>query len=65
MGRAVMADYQLNFMDAAGHIRRARDMACVDDDAAIRIVAAHASAHVRKLWRGDRLVRQFEPSDPM
>jgi hypothetical protein len=64
--RQVLPDYRLYFLDQRGHIARATDLDCRDDAEAIEtVVAEHAQTadFAMELWRLDRLVRRFDPTD--
>ena len=60
-----MGDYRLYFFGPEGRVRRSIDLACADDDEAIRSVALAQQEGNRfaiELWEGARLVRSWNSS---
>jgi hypothetical protein len=51
-----MADYRLYFQDHNGHIVRALEMVCADDNEAIARVEEVADGQSVELWQLDRWV---------
>ena len=54
-------DYLVNFFDQHEHLRHAERLRCRDDYDAIARAEHFDHPHAIELWRGDRLVRRFEP----
>lgn len=61
-----MADYRLYFLDATGHIRKAVELECADENEAINLAEDHRQArhhdHAMELWQRARLIRHFPPA---
>jgi hypothetical protein len=52
-------EYRLYFLDDLGHIRRAVDLECDGDAAAIQAVEKHRDGMAMELWRRDHVVETF------
>ncbi len=59
-----MPAYRLYYLNPKGGIRRAVELACDTDAAAIDLVAQHVDGHAMELWDRDRVVRTFPAVDP-
>jgi hypothetical protein len=65
-----MPAYRLYYLNPKGGIRRAVELDCETDDAAVALVGQHVDGHAMELWDRDRVVRTFPavgpgaPSDP-
>ena len=61
-----MADYRLYFLDSAGHIRKAVELECADEQEALALAEEHrrkrGHAHGMELWQLTRLIHRFPPS---
>jgi hypothetical protein len=58
-----VAWYRIYFFDRGGHIGRALDIECEDDQDAVRQMDEHKHAYAVELWQRERRIRRFEP-DP-
>ncbi len=56
-----MADYRLYLLDRDGHIVKAIELACADDDCAWAAVKDHDLSVPVELWRGKRRVGLLKP----
>jgi hypothetical protein len=56
-----VAWYRLYFFDRKGHIGRALDIECSDDDDAIRRMDEQAHDFPLELWQRERCIRRLEP----
>jgi len=59
-----MPEYRLYFLDAAGHITRAKVMTCDNDQAAVAQTKIQAHDHGLELWQQGRHVFSQGPSAP-
>lgn len=55
-----MAWYKLYFFNLKGHISRALDIECLDDEDAVRRMGEHRHAHALELWQRERRIMRFE-----
>ena len=56
-----MLDYRIYYVDARNHIRRAEDISCEGDEAAIAAVLALEAQQKVELWQLGRCVKVFDP----
>jgi len=56
-----MTYYRLYILDGSNHIRRAVELQCEDDEAAIALAAQHADGREVELWNRERLVWRNTP----
>jgi hypothetical protein len=59
-----MRDYRLYLLDSTGHIRRAVELACDDDEDAVARADAARQGLPAELWQRARFLRVFEGSRP-
>ncbi|HEY2050967.1 MAG TPA: hypothetical protein VGH03_16635 [Caulobacteraceae bacterium] len=52
-------DFRLYFLNQRDHIVEARNLECVDDEAAVEAVESHRDGRAMELWRRDRRIRIF------
>jgi hypothetical protein len=56
-----VAWYRIYFFDRNGHIGRALDIECADDDEAVRRMDEEKHAFPLELWERERRIRRLEP----
>ncbi len=59
-----MPGYRLYYLDEAGHIKAALELAYVSDQEAIAKTAEHADGRAMELWQRDRVVAKFPATGP-
>jgi hypothetical protein len=56
-----VSEYRLYFLNDDGHIERALDIECEDDEAAIQAVLIIGGDQPKELWQRGRRVISFPP----
>jgi hypothetical protein len=60
MGRPQMAEYRAYILDEDGHVCRAVEFVCPDDETAKASARQLADGHDVELWQGDRPIATFD-----
>jgi hypothetical protein len=54
--------YRLYALDGEGHVVYARLLSCATDAEAIALMRTYKDGLAMELWKGDELVRRFDPA---